>query len=399
MAVSVRAIRVTHVINGLERGGAETVLARLVAKLDPQVVENRVISLTGHGPIGNELGDAGVPVSALEFPRNLSGVARYGRQYGRLVKVIRDGAPDIVQTWMYHSDLIGGSAARLAGCPAVIWNLRQSHFDPDQTKKLTLMAVRTAARLSSHIPWAIVCGSYAARDVHSRLGYDLDKMLVIANGFDAERFRPSAEGRRAFRERLGESARALLIGLPARYHPQKDHGTFLRAAAEAAKSVPSLRFVMFGDRVDDSNEDLLRLVSENGLSDRLRMIGQLSDPRDAFCALDIVVSSSAFGEGAPNVIGEAMSCAVPCVATDVGDCRRMIDSTGIVVPPNQPQALAQAIIRLAEMDDGQRREKGRNARRRIQTEFPIHMMVRRYELLYRRVFSQRFPRTQPASLR
>ncbi len=156
---------------------------------------------------------------------------------------------------------------------------------------------------------------------------------------------------------------------------------------------------MFGDRVDDSNEDLLRLVSENGLSGRLRLIGQLSDPRDAFCALDIVVSSSAFGEGAPNVIGEAMSCAVPCVATDVGDCRRMIDSTGIVVPPNQPQALAQALIRLAEMDDGQRREKGRNARRRIQTEFPIHMMVRRYELLYRRVFSQRFPRTQPAPVR
>ncbi len=204
MSRSVRAIRVTHIINGLERGGAETVLARLVSRLDRRVVENRVISLTGHGPIGNELVDADVPVSALEFPRTFLGVA----QYCRLVKVIRDGAPDIVQTWMYHSDLIGGSAARLAGYPTVIWNLRQSNFDPDQTKKLTLMAVRTAARLSSHIPWAIVCGSYAARDVHSRLGYDLGKMLVIANGFDAERFRPSAEGRRAFRERLGESARA-----------------------------------------------------------------------------------------------------------------------------------------------------------------------------------------------
>ncbi len=395
MAVSVRAIRITHIINGLERGGAETVLARLVSKLDRQVVENRVISLTGHGPIGTELVEAGVPVSAIEFPRNLSAAA----QYGRLVKVIRDGAPDIVQTWMYHSDLIGGSAARLAGCPTVIWNLRQSNFDPDQTKKLTLMAVRTAARLSSYIPWAIVSGSYAAKDVHSRLGYDLDKMLVIANGFDAERFRPSEEGRRAFRERLGESESSLLIGLPARYHPQKDHGTFLRAAAEAAKSVPSLRFVMFGDQVDDSNEELLRLVSENGLSDRVRMIGQLSDPRDAFCGLDIVVSSSAFGEGSPNVIGEAMSCAVPCVATDVGDCRRLIDSTGIIVPPSQPQALAQAITSLAEMDDGQRREKGRNARRRIQTEFPTHMMVRRYELLYRRVFSQRLPRTQPGAVR
>ncbi len=133
MAVSVRAIRVTHIINGLERGGAETVLARLVSMLDRQVVENRVISLTGHGPIGNELGDAGIPVSAFEFPRNLLGAV----QYSRLVKVIRDGDPDIVQTWMYHSDLIGGSAARLAGCPTVIWNLRQSNFDPDQTKKLT----------------------------------------------------------------------------------------------------------------------------------------------------------------------------------------------------------------------------------------------------------------------
>ncbi len=124
-----------------------------------------------------------------------------------------------------------------------------------------------------------MCGSYAARDVHSRLGYDPGKMLVIANGFDAERFQPSAEGRRAFRERLGESESSLLIGLPARYHPQKDHGTFLRAAAEAAKSVPSLRFVMFGDRVDDSNEDLLRLVSENGLSVGLIRLNAASTDR------------------------------------------------------------------------------------------------------------------------
>ena len=387
------AIRVTHVINGLERGGAESVLARLVTRLDRQAIESRVISLTGHGPIGTELVDAGVPVSVLDFSWNLSAAA----QCGRLVRTIRNGAPDIVQTWMFHSDLIGGLAARLAGSAPVIWNLRQSNFDLDQTKRLTLVTARVAAKLSPYVPWAIVCGSYAAREVHSGRGYDASKMLVIANGFDSEHFKPDADSRGAFRARLGESESSFLIGLPARYHPQKDHVTFLRAAAEVARTVPSSRFVMFGDRVEAENAELLRLVSDYGLSDRVRMIGPLADPREAYCAMDIVVSSSAFGEGFPNVIGESMSCAVPCIATDVGDSRRLIGSTGIVVPPSQPQALAQAIETLAKMGDGRRRAMGQNARRRIQTEFPIDMMVRRYELLYRRVFSQRFARIRLAA--
>lgn len=389
------AIRVTHVINGLERGGAESVLARLVAGLDRQAIENRVISLTGQGPIGNELADAGISVAALDLPRSLSGAA----QGGRLARAIRKGAPDIVQTWMYHSDLLGGLAARLTGSAPVIWNLRQSNFDPDQTKRLTLVTARAAAKLSPYIPWAIVCGSYAAREVHSGLGYDASKMLVIANGFDSDHFKPSADSRGAFRAKLGESENSLLIGLPARYHPQKDHGTFLRAAAEVARRVPSSRFVIFGDRVNEENSELFRLISDLGLSDRVRAIGPLADPREAYCAMDIAVSSSAFGEGTPNVIGEAMSCAVPCIATDVGDSRRLIGATGIMVPPSQPQALAQAIETLAEMDAGRRRAMGQNARRRIQTEFPIDMMVQRYELLYRRVFSQRFSRTRLAAAR
>ncbi len=389
------AIRVTHVINGLERGGAESVLARLIPRLDRQAFENRVISLTGQGPIGTELLDAGISVDALGFPRSLASAV----QSGRLVRTIRNGTPDIVQTWMYHSNLLGGLAARWAGSAPVIWNLRQSNFDPDQTKKLTLVTARVAARLSPYVPWAIVCGSYAAREVHSGLGYDTNKMLVIANGFDSEHFKPSADSRAAFRAKFGESEGSLLIGLPARYHPQKDHETFLRAAAEVAQAVPSSRFVMFGDRVDGENAELLQLVSNHGLSDRVLMTGSLADPREAYCAMDIAVSSSAFGEGTPNVIGEAMSCAVPCIATDVGDSRRLIGATGIMVPPSQPQALVQAILTLANMDDGRRRAEGQKARRRIQTAFPIDMMVRRYELLYRRVFSQRFARTRPAAAR
>lgn len=123
-------IRVTHVINGLKRGGAESVLARLVTRLDRHAIENRVISLTGHGPIGTELGDTVVPVSVLDFSRSLSSAA----QCGRWVKTIRNGAPDIVQSWMYHADEIGGLAARLAGSAPVIWNLRQSNFSGPNEK-------------------------------------------------------------------------------------------------------------------------------------------------------------------------------------------------------------------------------------------------------------------------
>ena len=395
MSMPGRAIRVTHIINGLERGGAEFVLARLVARLDRRIIDNRVISLTGPGSIGREIADTGIPVSAFSFTRGPTDALKYLR----LIQAIRSGAPDIVQTWMYHSDLIGGSAARLSDSVPVIWNLRQSNFDPGKTKRSTLRIARASAHLSAHVPWAIVCGSFAARDIHARFGYDADKMLVIANGFDSEQFRPDPERGHVFRTWLGEDENSPLVGLSARYHPQKDHETFLRAAVEVARSVPSSRFVMFGDRVDETNKELLRLVSDLGLSDRVRMLGTLADPRDAYCAMDIVVSSSAFGEGLPNVLGEAMSCAVPCVSTDVGDCRWLIGSTGIIVPPSQPRALARAIADVLEADAGKRQAMGRDARQRIQKEFPLDTMVQRYELLYRRVFSQRFPRIFPTAIR
>jgi len=382
-----RKIRITHVITGLSTGGAENVLGQLVARMDCGAFSNSVVSLTDLGPVARSIEHARVPVSAAGFPKT-----RFRLTPGaKLVSDLHRSKPDIVQTWMYHADLMGGIAARLfAGVP-VIWNLRQSTFDPQSSKKTTIRSAKLCARLSNRMPHAIVCGSYAACESHIQFGYRPDRMVVLANGFDTEKFVPNTECRSVLLRELGLDDDVFLVGLVARFDPQKDHASFFAAAAEAARHMPRVRFVLCGDGIDDQNPNLRAFANERGLGSRVRLLGPRDGLSSFYPALDVLALSSAYGEGAPNVLGEAMSCGVPCVTTDVGDSAAMVGETGMVVPPRDPAALADALRRIATMPDAERRRLGEKARSRVVEHYPIGLMVERYEDLYRRVYSQRYP--------
>jgi glycosyltransferase involved in cell wall biosynthesis len=384
-------IRVTHIITGLSAGGAEIVLSRLVARMDRDGFSSRVISLTDLGFVAREIEDVAVQVSAIGFS-----TIPFQTPFPRLVKEIRQSKPHIVQTWMYHADLIGGILTHLfAGVP-VIWNLRQSNFHPEDSKRTTILSAKLCAWLSNQLPHAIVCGSHAAYSSHIKLGYKPDRMVVLPNGFDTAVFRPEPRYRSALLEALGLDEDAFVVGMAARFHRQKDHATFFAAAGQVACRVPQARFVLCGEGVDEQNGDLRTLIEAHGLGGRIHLLGLRNGLASFYPALDVLVLSSAYGEGAPNVVGEAMSCAVPCVATDVGDSALMVGPTGIVVPPRNADALAGGLLRLANMPEIERRKLGEAARSRNVNEFPLDLGVDRYEELYRRVFSQRYPQ-RPAT--
>lgn len=369
-------VKVVHLITGLVRGGAETALYRLLAGMDRDRFENVVVSLTEAGAMAADIRALGVPVHAVRMSRAAPGPAAAWR----LLRRLRAERPDILQTWLYHADLAGLVAGRLARVPAIAWNVRCAETDARYRRGLGGLVVRLLARLSSR-PDVVVVNSEAGRRVHAALGYRPRRWLVAANGFDTALFRPDPAAPAALREALGLAPDCPVIGLVARYDPLKDHATFLRAAALLAGDEPEVRFVLVGAGADDGNPTLTGLVGELGLGGRVRLLGERRDVPALTAGFDIAACSSV-GEGFPNVVGEAMACAVPCVATDVGDSAALVGETGRVVPPGDPGAMAAAWRELLEMGPAGRAELGRAARRRIEEEFTLAAAVGRYEALY-----------------
>ncbi|HZK80647.1 MAG TPA: glycosyltransferase, partial [Humisphaera sp.] len=227
----------------------------------------------------------------------------------------------------------------------------------------------------------IICCSEHARRVYGKAGFADDRMTVIPNGFDVAAFAPDITARTEIRRELGIDADAVAIGLIARYDPLKDHANFLRAAASVAKRFPNIRFVLCGDKVDAKNAQIVEQVNSLGLTRHCRLLGARHDVAKIYAALDIVASSS-ISEAFPLAVGEAMSCGVPCVVTDVGDSALMVGDTGRIVPPGDSGALAAALCDLISMGAESRERLGQQARRRVRELFDLGAVTRRYEALY-----------------
>lgn len=371
-------VSVVHLITSLVVGGAQMHLYKTVTRFDPRRINSTVVSLVPPGPVGALLKDAGIPVYHLGMAKgrpNPLGLAR-------LVGLLRRLRPQVLQTYLYHADLVGLLAGRLAGVPRIFWNLRQSVMEFERYRRTTAWTVRLSARLSRRVDLILV-NSWAGADYHRRLGYDPERLLVVPNGFDLERFRPDPDAYREVRRELGLPAEHLLVGMFARFDPQKDHATFLAAAAQVAALMPQVSFVLAGTGLTWEHPEVAALVKESGLPPRrLFLLGERRDIPRLAAALDVFVLSSAFGEGCANVVGEAMAAGVPCVVTEVGDSPRMVGDTGLVVPPRDPKALAQAVVRLLSLEPARRRLLGEAARTRIARHFALDEIVSRLTRLY-----------------
>ena len=357
-------------------------LYKLLSRIDRDLYENQVISLLNKGPMAEKIEALGVTVDALNMPRSIPDP----RGIWRLSRMIRNYKPDAIQTWMYHADLLGGLATRISRINVpVIWGVHHTNLVPGQDKKTTIVTAKLCAKLSRRIPAKIVCCSMASEETHAKIGYDKDKMLVIPNGFDLEAFCPDREARGSVRQELGIDKDALFIGMAGRFNPQKDHNNLIQAAKLLKNRNIKASFVLCGQDIDWQNEKLSRWIRQAGLEDIFFLLGPRSDMPKIDAALDICVLSSSHGEAFPLVLGEAMACEVPCVATDVGDCADIVGNTGRIVPPRNPEALAGAIHELVEMGQEGRKQLGRAARKRVEEKYELGKVVRQYEELYRSV--------------
>jgi len=366
-------------------------LYKLTSHMDRSSFVNEVISLTNWHekwpdwpPMREQLKASGVQTRALSMRRGIP--SPY--QLLRLVQWLRESRPHVVQTWMYHANLIGGLAARLAGHPPVVWGIHHTNLDPRQNKRHAVWTARVCAGLSHQIPSRIVCCSEISRQVHVRLGYAEEKTIVIPNGFDLSQFRPDAQSRTSFRRELGLPEETLLIGVAARFHPLKGHRNFVEAAARVHARFPNVHFVLCGRDVDRNNAELMHWIHRTGtgLAAVCHLLGVRDDMPRFFAAIDIATSPSV-SEAFPNAVGEAMACGTPCVVTNAGDSAALVGDTGKVVPPGDPNALAEALMELVTSGPAVREQLGALARKRVAQRYSLGSVVEHYQETYRQVLA------------
>lgn len=352
---------ILHVISGLRTGGAETMLVSLCRSLTARGLPQRVVALSD-GPNAAILRGLGVPVRILD-PR---GSLKAGLAVLALSRLIGSLRPALVQGWLYHGDLLATIAHRLAGRPRatrLAWGLRNS--DLDDARYGRLLAI---GRHLSGWPDVVISNSRAGLDFHRARGYRPRRAAVIPNGIDTERFRPDPSARESVRTDLSLPLDTTVAIHAARVDPMKDHAGLIAAAAQ----VPEIAFLLVG-----AGTERLRLPAN------VRALGRRDDIARLYAAADIVVSSSAFGEGFSNALAEGMAAGLVPVATRVGDAGAILDGLGRMVEPSHPDVLAAALREVAGWEPRHRRDEGNAARARIESAFGPQVMADRFLEVWR----------------
>lgn len=367
---------VLHIIVGLSTGGAERSLFNLASSASASGFTHSIISLTSKGHFGPLLEERGIGVHQLAMS-TASGLAAAPFRFRDLVRRL---SPEIIQGWMPHGNAAAMVAASIAGYEVgLAWNVRQSLYDLRAEKRTTQWMIR-GLKTCSRRPDAIIYNSYQAREHHEALGFYPLNGLVIPNGFDTRRWKPDAHHRAALRAELGLADDVPLVGLVGRFHALKDVPTFIAASAIAMKLDPRLHAVMIGEGLTRDNKALAPLFSELP-PQRFHALGPRDNVEALLPGLDFLCLSSV-SEAFPNVVGEAMASGLPCIATDVGDCAKLVDGLGWIVPRSDPARMAEAMVEAARMDVARRQEVGKAARNRMTASYSLASTVDAYTQLY-----------------
>jgi glycosyltransferase involved in cell wall biosynthesis len=371
-------LKILHLIVGLGGGGAEGALCRLCEHA-PDTTSMTVISLTDEGIHAQRLRDAGVNVIAL----GMGSVRSLPRVLWRLWWILKAHKPDLVQTWMYHADLLGGLSGRLAGIP-VCWGIRTSDV-AGIGNPLTKFIARLCALSSGALPvHAVSCGQHAARH-HRAFGYRVP-ITVVPNGYEFARWAAAADTRHA-RAAFSLTDGDIVFAHAARAHPQKDHPGLALAFSAAHAREPRLRLLLCGRGLEAGAPEFEMLPFSNEARSAVRALGARDDLPQLWGLADFFVLSS-INEGFPNVVAEAMASGLPAVVTDAGDAALIVGDTGIVVPPSDPGALARAMLEMAAMSAPARRALGKAAAQRVRENYSVQRMVDGFHSVWREILDK-----------
>jgi len=359
-------VKILFLLRSLNYGGAERQLVLLAKGLHERGHHIVVVTFYSGGPLERELQEAGVRV------RPLHKRGRWDLLYFlfRLTRVVREERPDILHSYLTDQNLVAILLKPLFPKSRIVWGVRCSMMDSKQYDWVAGLSLKLTCRLATFAD-VIIANSHVGREHHVALGYPAQKTVVISNGIETKRFRPDPKARDRIRAEWDIPEHEKLIGLVGRLDPMKDHSNFLNAAALLVREGKQFRFVCVGDGPIEYRASLQELSRTLGLEEYMTWVSARADVSDIYSALDLLVSSSSFGEGFSNVIGEAMACGVPCAVTDVGDSAWVVGDQGAVVPPKNSVALADAIQKLLN----RKTNDPVQIRRRIVNELSVNSLV------------------------
>ena len=349
-------------------GGAERQMVQLATGLHAQGYKVTAALFYCGGVLDRELTDRGIPIVDLG-KRSRWDVAGFLLRLRRALKSVR---PDVVYSFLGTANTVAAAVRPFAPRFRLLWSVRASDMNLAHYHWVSRFGYRLECALSNRADLTI-SNSHAGLEYAVANGFPRQRMVVVPNGIDTERFRPDERLRREARARWGLGERDVAIGVLARIDPIKDHSTFLRAAAAVAGARPDLRFVCIGDGDPDYVRRLKDLAEAAGIADRVLWPGGAADPVPELNGLDILCSTSET-EGFPNAVAEAMACGRLCVVTDVGDTAFLVGDTGLVVPAKDPDALAAALTVALDRLGG---DMGSRARERVVEEFSVSRMIER----------------------
>ncbi|MEO1373376.1 MAG: glycosyltransferase [Cyanobacteria bacterium J06635_10] len=374
---------VLHIITSLSTGGAQLMLYHLLHKANRDKITPVVVSLMDRGNLCDRIEELDIPIYTLEMNQGMLDIGAISK----LRNVVTQVKPDIIQGWMYHGNLAAQVAKFLTqNRSSTIWGIHHSISSLSSEKVTTQLIIKLGSVLSKYVD-KIAFVSKNSQSQHHSLGYTSENSCTIPNGFNTSLFKPSDNLKLKLRKDLGLPPNSILIGSIARYHPMKDHANFVSAADILTRDFPDVHFVMVGTDINKENHQLYQLIQDLGIEQHVHLMGERDDIPDIIPALDILASSSAYGEAFPLVLGEAMCSGVPCAVTDVGDSAWIVGSTGKVVSPGSSKGLANACKDLIVLGSEGRKKLGMMARKRIIEHFSLDSVVAKYEDLYEKVLA------------
>lgn len=368
-------MKILHIITGLNKGGAETLLCNL-CQFDKEH-EHEIISLSYVKDSQSLSSMHNFSIHSLNFP--VGKIRIFG--LFKLYKLIKKIKPDAIQTWLIHADLIGGIAARFSGIKNIFWGVHHTILLPGKVKFSTIFVLKCNAFLSNFVPKKIIYCAEKSRQIQESIGFNKSKGLVIQNGYDIKNFSQNDILRKDFRNELGCSDNTFLIGHVGSYHPLKDQSNLIDALAFLNKKGFNYSAVFVGKDLDHNNDDLVCKIRENELTDHIFLLGERNDIPAVMNGIDLFVLSS-ISEAFPNVLNEAMACGTPCVTTNVGDASLIVDNTGWVVSPKDPKAIANAVFKAVDekQSDNLTWVKRKNeCHKRIADHFTLEKMLKKYK--------------------
>jgi len=361
-----RPFRIVFLVNNLAYGGAERQVVVLARALHER---GHAVSVLTHHPGGGlepELRAAGVPLRSLE-KRGRWDVVGF---FIRLARALREERPDILHGYLSTPNIATALIRPLFPGIKSVWGERASNMDLGRYHWIARFSNVLEVALS-RVPDLHIVNSWAGLTHAVGRGYPAAKCAVIPNGIDTDRFRPDFVAGREVRKAWGIGDAAVLVGRVGRLDAMKDHSTFLAAAAQLARRRDDVQFVCLGNGDVRYQAELEQMGRASGLAGRLLWFPAQARMTPVYNALDVLCSSSAYGEGFPNVVGEAMACGVPCVVTDVGDSARLVGDNRFVVPPRDPDGLAGGIDRLLSLPAAERDDLRVRLRQRVIEHFSV----------------------------